>query len=77
MHLAVEGPLHILEFLLQNSSDCPDGVGPLDNEDSSLLHHALSRTPQSPDICRLIARKYPTSVSHRNTKGQLPSLLVK
>ena len=77
LHLAVEvGTLSTLEFLLQNSSDCSDGIGPLDKEDSTLLHHVLLKNP-NPDICRLVVRKYPNSVTKRNHLGQLPTSLVK
>ena len=69
--------LSIIEFLLQNSSESSDGYGPLDKEENTLLHLALNKSVQSPDVCRLIVRKYTNCVTRRNLHNFTPSQLVK
>ena len=75
LHLAVEyGQLHIVEFLLQNAKDSPDG--PVDSRGNTLLHHALEHYCGK-DLCKLILRKYPNDAFKSNYLGKLPSECTK
>jgi ankyrin repeat protein len=75
LHLAVEyGQLHIVEFLLQNANDSPDG--PVDSRGNTLLHHALE-SYCGKDLCKLILRKYPIDAKKSNYLGKFPAECTK
>jgi Arf-GAP/SH3 domain/ANK repeat/PH domain-containing protein len=85
LHLSVEinPSLHILEFLLQNSPEVnhestgsANATGPIDSDGNTILHKALQKDLNL-DYIKLISRKYPKAVHHKNNLNKTPQPLTR